>query len=480
MKVESVQPTHKFDAPPNVNFASKPPYPKLYPRKTSSFSGSLSSNGSGTVLGSQASNESLRPPPLPRRQPGNLTVALQSETELECISWNLTKDTQFLGLKLWEELGRIRPAPQSFNGTFVYVSLSFMKLMIYSVASNIITAIESCQRKIPVFPPFEHGLILRVWGLLSPTDRFENLMHPMKPCANASLGINLMAQLSHICEEVVQGSPLPTYVPINVRVLYDVRAQSALNFYQRNRRHDISKLFSKLRERQAVNIAIFLELIMTCDRDGLKTVPDIVQSILEKLGTFDGFRLLELEDLSNLLATYVLTILKLYVKNPGADYLSNVTEVFVSILRLTHRTTQSIFEMVISKLGGYAVPMCLALFLMSIAEVDSEKAVWTARELYQSFENHYTDVIHDASTISQRSISIGMIVKFLCLHDAELCLFLEPMHVLANKVPFGVDWEDIWNILYDQKFYVDQCRRLRKVQQNRKAMLTLLRNNALS
>ena len=338
-----------------------------------------------------------------------------------------------------------------------------------------LSAAGHVQKKMPSFPQLERDPLERIWNLLCPTGDFEKRSNAsMGSNSDASMGLNLMAQLLHMHESIAQGARLPLHVPIHIRVNYDYRAHCALDLWDRKHERDISRLFSKNRETEAVNITIFLELIIVADDDGLKKLPAIFRSIFSKKGKFDGFRLIQLEDLSNLLATFVYKFLDHYLIDPAA-YLLDTMNCFALIIQLAQQKPHQIFEMVISKLSGLAVPTCLALFLMSIIDIDPQWEERTARELYQSFENCYVVPHRDGLTPRRRSARV--IVDFICLHDLhKSCLFLEPIYALANLVFPKAEWEDSWNCRrLGRDLYLEVIRQVDKIQQTRKAILACAR-----
>ena len=82
---------------------------------------------------------------------------------------------------------------------------------------------------------------------------------------------------------------------------------------------------------------------------------------------FDGFHLLYLKDLLNLLTIMMYKFMELYFIEPESHYFE-MTEYFASIFQLAQSKPHYLFRMVILKLSNDAATMCLALALTTIID----------------------------------------------------------------------------------------------------------------
>ena len=98
----------------------------------------------------------------------------------------------------------------------------------------------------------------------------------------------------HLCK-AAGASVLPPRVPIRVRLLYDRRLSLLDTISAENA---IPKLQNTRKDKQAVNVAVWLELPV-CEADGLKAAFATLKHITQQCESLASFSLLGIADLSN-------------------------------------------------------------------------------------------------------------------------------------------------------------------------------------
>jgi hypothetical protein len=228
-----------------------------------------------------------------------------------------------------------------------------------------------------------------------------------------------------------------------------------------------------LKEEQAINVATYLENIITCEADGLRNAVATLKDMIE------GFSILGLEDIALLLATLMSRTLACYQDRSLPMFSNHAVELSRIILALRDKTTAHLFEAVIVNLDGLEVPMCLALWSESIRNLDDDVDRSLAiRDLFTGLRSHYVSSISHPA-VTPKTVVAGMVVKWLCLYRMDFPLFGVSLHFFVERALGCSEWEAIWKMLNEQHVYDLHRETIKKNNENLIAIWQLQENGVL-
>ena len=377
-------------------------------------------------------------------------------------------------------LARLQPLPTHFEG-MIYICSSRVapKLTIsYLIASDIAWALQSLwPQDSNATESLDRKRIHSIWDLLWPSTSFKNQPRlsedAIANCKRKPIPVvYFLMTFLILYGAATAGKSLPTHIPLHLRVGIDHRAAFPSRVYKRH--FSYTSLLFKNPSLTAINVAIYLELVISRNTNGLEQASHILEGVIKKKGTFDGFRLLEPDDLSNLLVTFIEQFLKCYGTDYQTDQYYKAINFFKTICSLSRQVPDRLFKDTVSKFNGLEVPLCFALFLDGLSGDDE----WMACQLYKSLEHRYTNLC-DRQHGSAKSKAIGMIVTFLSLPFVRRYPFFASIHHLMLLLKLTDEWEYTWHALDQKEGWNQQNRSYSENMANYTALVTLYQNDQL-
>ncbi len=236
-----------------------------------------------------------------------------------------------------------------------------------------------------------------------------------------------------LCETARDEHKIPSQIPIMIRVAYDQSAQNAYRIYDKVLKKHISSAeallcaYEKL-QRACVLVAL-LKIVLS--KGQIEDARSIVNELLEDQSEIDSFRLVEIDDISNLLATFVRSFPHMERARLVKNDVHNALEFVQLVIDFSELKTCRLFNVIIARLEELQMPLCLKIFLYvreTLAYASKEQHLSLIKKLFESLNDFYSTSDLASNEIASNFMSYCSIILFLHSRGFPRDPFLLNMH----------------------------------------------------
>jgi len=218
-----------------------------------------------------------------------------------------------------------------------------------------------------------------------------------------------------------------------IRVAYDQSAQNAYRIYDKVLKKHISSAeallctYEKL-QRACVLVAL-LKIVLS--KGQIEDARSIVNELLEDQSEIDSFRLVEIDDISNLLATFVRSFPHMERARLVKNDVHNALEFVQLVIDFSELKTCRLFNVIIARLEELQMPLCLKIFLYvreTLAYASKEQHLSLIKKLFESLNDFYSTSDLASNEIASNFMSYCSIILFLHSRGFPRDPFLLNMH----------------------------------------------------
>jgi len=236
-----------------------------------------------------------------------------------------------------------------------------------------------------------------------------------------------------LCEAARDGHKIPSQIPIMIRVAYDQSAQNAYRIYDKVLKKHISSVevllcaYEKL-QRACVLVAL-LKIILS--KEQIENARSIVNELLEDQGEIDSFRLVEIDDISNLLTIFVRSFPHMKRVRLVKNDVHNALEFVQLVIDFSELKTCRLFNVIIARLEELQMSLCLRIFLYvrkTLTYASKEQHLSLIKKLFESLNDFYSTSDLASNEIASNFMSYCSIILFLHSRGFPRDPFLLNMH----------------------------------------------------
>jgi len=265
-----------------------------------------------------------------------------------------------------------------------------------------------------------------------------------------------------LCEAARDGHKIPSQIPIMIRVAYDQSAQNAYRIYDKVLKKHISSAeillcaYEKL-QRACVLVAL-LKIVLS--KEQIENARSIVNGLLEDQGEIDSFRLVEIDDISNLLTTFVRNFPHIERARLVKNDVHNALEFVQLVIDFSELETCRLFNVIIARLEELQMPLCLKIFLYvreTLAYASKEQHLSLIKKLFESLNDFYSTSDLAPNEIASNFMPYCSIILFLHPRESPRDSFLLNMHHCMKEDDVSKkQWTRAWRELELKQNYQRQ------------------------
>ncbi len=265
-----------------------------------------------------------------------------------------------------------------------------------------------------------------------------------------------------LCEAARDGHKIPSQIPIMIRVAYDQSAQNAYRIYDKVLKKHISSAeillcaYEKL-QRACVLVAL-LKIVLS--KEQIENARSIVNGLLEDQGEIDSFRLVEIDDISNLLTTFVRNFPHMERARLVKNDVHNALEFVQLVIDFSELETCRLFNVIIARLEELQMPLCLKIFLYvreTLAYASKEQHLSLIKKLFESLNDFYSTSDLAPNEIASNFMPYCSIILFLHPRESPRDSFLLNMHHCMKEDDVSKkQWTRAWRELELKQNYQRQ------------------------
>ncbi len=257
--------------------------------------------------------------------------------------------------------------------------------------------------------------------------------------------VKLLEYFLHLVEAATLGQRTPCHIPIQIRVQYDQKSATAHGKFYKNYKVGVAQTFTRISNKldQGETFVPFLELVLEHwgAPEALKNIHELIRAQTK----FTGFRLVEVEQVANLLATLVRIFRTRIFGKSGTDP-SAAVNLFRLVVEMAEKNMLELFHSVVTKLEGIEVPLCFGFFLHArevLLDANEERYVSTTKELFGCLEAHYATVHSTSHANSRVFMPFWSVVALLRTDCSSERPFLVSVHRCMDVVD-KEQWKSAW------------------------------------
>jgi len=166
------------------------------------------------------------------------------------------------------------------------------------------------------------------------------------------VGLPFLKYFCCLFEAAQDGHKIPSQIPIMIRVAYDLNARNAYRIYDEDFEKHISSAEALLCAYEGLQRACVLVALLKIllSKGQIKDARSIVNELLKHQGEIDSFRLVEIDDISNLLTTFVRSFPHMERARFAKDDVHNALEFVQLVIDFSELKTCRLFNVIIARL----------------------------------------------------------------------------------------------------------------------------------
>ncbi len=236
-----------------------------------------------------------------------------------------------------------------------------------------------------------------------------------------------------LCETARDGHKISSQISIMIRVAYDQSAQNAYRIYDKVLKKHISSVEALLCAYEGLQRACVLVALLkiVLSKGQIENARSIVNGLLEDQGEIDSFRLVEIDDISNLLTTFVRSFPHMKRVRLVKNDVHNALEFVQLVIDFSELKTCRLFNVIIARLEELQMPLCLKIFLYvrkTLAYVSKEQHLSLIKKLFESLNDFYSTSDLASNGIASNFMSYCSTILFLHSRGFPRDPFLLNMH----------------------------------------------------
>ena len=441
---EAVLPAFEDREPPPVNYDRKPHIKKSARqhhrgREESSSTNSVSSRSQ--VSSTSCTTIDTSAPPLPDRPDHRALFRHQLEDGSSCArySWKISENIRTRSQRLYDRLRKhayrdkyfFGKAPVDSRGSFTYGAIDSKIFKEAGIAKQDLNA-------------------KKAWRLLHDKDSINW----------GNLSVSLFENFFLLFDTLKNGKDIPLQTPFHVRARYDKSTQSAVQLCQKTmaqthtaelyeetiaQRHNLADSVLRLNDelrRARVFVSVLERMLEGRDFEGAEL---FVDEVLHRQGQIEYFRYVEMERLSNLLATLVRSFLPRFLR--GSGDVRQAIVLFERAIVLSEKARDFLFTSVIAKLERYELPLCFGMFLCTMQNLklaSETQYLLELQELFRHFNAQYSILYPALNESFPDFMPACSVICFLDLASGMGNPFITPLHQCMGTILTEERWAHAW------------------------------------
>jgi len=265
-----------------------------------------------------------------------------------------------------------------------------------------------------------------------------------------------------LCETARDEHKISSQISIMIRVVYDQSAQNAYRIYDKVLKKHISSVEVLLcayeRLQRACVLVALLKIVLS--KEQIENARSIVNRLLEDQSEIDSFRLVEIDDISNLLTIFVRSFPHMKRVRLVKNDVHNALEFVQLVIDFSELKTCRLFNVIIARLEELQMSLCLRIFLYvrkTLAYASKEQHLSLIKKLFESLNDFYSTSDLASNEIASNFMSYCSIILFLHSREFSRDSFLLNMHHCMKEDDVSKkQWTRAWRELELKQKYQRQ------------------------